>query len=258
MNESGHLVVSQYSPRSFLVFCLSGTIITLISIREVAAVGEVHGVNSAVWVSVIFSMLMRVVSSILMWIVWMSKSRSDRKGKFWLQCCENAYHPLLVLSICVRAITEVLNGQCKSNPSVTHNMHMCNAYQDADSISPAYLVAMMFIPVGAFFMIRDTNLGAIALTWLMSIGTMVFCIARMHSTVLIVTTMAYSFASLIIVYEAKRQNDTVLSLVRALQFAATENEKLFEEARATELRAMIGNVAHDLKTVSNFLILSTQ
>jgi hypothetical protein len=131
---------------------------------------------------------------------------------------------------------------------------MCNGFQDVDTISPAYLAAMMLIPIGAFFLIRATNLAAIALTWLMAVGTMIFCTTYMNSTVLIMTTLAYAFTSLVILYDAKRQNDTVLGLVRALQFAAAENEKLFEEARATELRAMIGNVAHDLKTVRCILV----
>jgi hypothetical protein len=42
----------------------------------------------------------------------------------------------------------------------------------------------------------------------------------------------------------------MLRLVAALQATAEENERLQEENRASELRAMIGNVAHDLKTVS--------
>jgi hypothetical protein len=56
-------------------------------------------------------------------------------------------------------------------------------------------------------------------------------------------------ASLLIFYDTKRQNDDMLKLVAALQITAEENERLQEESRASELRAMIGNVAHDLKTV---------
>jgi hypothetical protein len=50
-------------------------------------------------------------------------------------------------------------------------------------------------------------------------------------------------------YDSKRQSDEMTRLVLALQATVQANERLQEEGRASELRAMIGNVAHDLKTV---------
>jgi hypothetical protein len=108
----------------------------------------------------------------------------------------------------------------------------------------------MAVPLLAYIMIRETSVLSIALSWIMSIVTLTWCAVYMHSRLLGVAIALSVFTQVLIYYDAKRQNDDMICMVAALRAAAAENERLQEEARATELRAMIGNVAHDLKTVS--------
>jgi hypothetical protein len=111
----------------------------------------------------------------------------------------------------------------------------------------------MLMPLLAHFFIRETRVESIATSWLISVGTLIFCAVRMNSQLLVHPIIIYICGSLAIYYDTKRQNDDMLRLVAALQATAKEVERLQEETRAFELRAMIGNVAHDLKTVSIFL-----
>jgi hypothetical protein len=61
--------------------------------------------------------------------------------------------------------------------------------------------------------------------------------------------MSYLFATSVVLYDGRRQLMEIYSLISKLQETLAENERLAVEAQALELRAMIGNVAHDLKTV---------
>ena len=59
----------------------------------------------------------------------------------------------------------------------------------------------------------------------------------------------------LIYYESDRRSRAMYLLVRKLQFTISENERLAQAREANEMRAMIGNVAHDLKTVRKHIIV---
>ena len=61
----------------------------------------------------------------------------------------------------------------------------------------------------------------------------------------------YVYASLLLYMDTRRRIRKTNELVNRLQATLAENETLAVEAQAIELRAMIGNIAHDLKSVSN-------
>jgi CheY-like chemotaxis protein/signal transduction histidine kinase len=111
----------------------------------------------------------------------------------------------------------------------------------------------MILPLMAYIIIRETGVASLAVSWLISTATLTWCAAYMQSRLLVPTIGLCVFSQAVIYYDAKRQYDDLSCLVSALRSTVAENERLQEEARATELRAMIGNVAHDLKTVRLFL-----
>jgi hypothetical protein len=63
--------------------------------------------------------------------------------------------------------------------------------------------------------------------------------------------LAYALCSGTLLYDNHHHNQATFALVTKLEDALEENERLAVEAQALELRAMIGNIAHDLKTVSD-------
>jgi hypothetical protein len=62
--------------------------------------------------------------------------------------------------------------------------------------------------------------------------------------------LCYICFCLFMIYEYKRQNLSKFLLAQNLQLAIEENERMSDELHANEMSHMIGNVAHDLKTVS--------
>ena len=56
----------------------------------------------------------------------------------------------------------------------------------------------------------------------------------------------------VLMNEIRRQNIELFKLTESLHQTLEDNEKMVEELRLNEMKMMIGNVAHDLKTVCSF------
>jgi signal transduction histidine kinase/CheY-like chemotaxis protein len=112
------------------------------------------------------------------------------------------------------------------------------------------LAALKLYPIMTSFMMSDASPFAVVSSWLISLATMMWASVYLQSWDQFYMTIGYIFASVALAYNNDSQNRAVFQLIVRLQNALAENERLQEEARAEELRAMIGNVAHDLKTVS--------
>ncbi len=157
----------------------------------------------------------------------------------------------MVASVSIRTILEVATGQCDDKISSYHDPFPCNQFQTVKIIAPTNFLVLMFLPLLAFFLIRETYLESVAISWLITIGTIAWCSLYMSSETMLVSIFIYAYTSLLILYDSDRQNTDMMRVINRLRFTMAENEKLQVEVQATELRAMIGNVAHDLKTVSS-------
>jgi hypothetical protein len=105
------------------------------------------------------------------------------------------------------------------------------------------------IPLILFFVLRDTHYAAIWATWFISCATQLLFCMRHKSVDSYMSLLMYALVLGSTSYETMRHSNGMQALIDRLQEALAENERLAVEAQALELRAMIGNVAHDLKTV---------
>eukprot|EP01039_Chlorochromonas_danica_P005324 gene5324-biopygen2639 len=83
----------------------------------------------------------------------------------------------------------------------------------------------------------------------MSLLTLVFCIVFSSAIASIMSLVIYSMASITTLVLAKRLNLFLFFCGQQLQATLAAREKAVDEANASEMRHMIANVAHDLKTV---------
>jgi signal transduction histidine kinase len=248
------LTVYQYSHRSFLIFCFGATYYVGYIIVWLVRSVPYLGTDSPEWAVGFVAAVLRFLAVVFMWVIWAYKSNcNSHHVRLLLRWLESAYHPLFALSLALRVGTEVVVGQCSTTFVISEYETACNDFQNVNSVRPNYIVTLMVIPLLAYFLIRDTRAESILISWWIAVGTLIFCSVYMKSQVLIYPITTYVFSSLMIFYDANRQNNDMLKLVTALQATAEEVERLQEKSRATELRAMIGNVAHDLKTVRNVL-----
>lgn len=85
------------------------------------------------------------------------------------------------------------------------------------------------------------------------IFTGIFCMSVLNfnnfSYISVASVFFYMTMCLCICYEYRRQSVAKFLLSENLVLALKENERMAEENHATEMRHMIANVAHDLKTV---------
>jgi len=122
---------------------------------------------------------------------------------------------------------------------------------DLFQFSPIYFAqfGLQVYPLLIFFLLRDTQPVAVLLSWIIAVLTMFWCCIYSHSIGAFISVTLYTVVSATLFFEHHRQNKAMFALVTELKETLGENERLAVEAQATELRAMIGNVAHDLKTV---------
>lgn len=251
MTNSSIIQASQYSPWSFLLFAVAVSAFAYDSIHEQVNLGTEYTLTSS-WILGFFNCFSRTVGALFIWVIWFLKV-PPKNGKVqvpWLYVFQNSYPILLVLSLALRTISEVANGQCYGNIQDVQILYPCNNFQEQKIIPPSNLLMLMFLPLVSFFLIRETRPESIAIAWIISLGTIIGCSIYMWSEQLLVPIFVYIFASLLMFYDSDRQNNDMLRIITALRTTLIENEKLQVEAQAIELRAMIGNVAHDLKTVS--------
>ena len=154
-----------------------------------------------------------------------------------LQIAQAVYPVLMSVALSCNVCSDLLAGSCSSLIGGNHFF----AYS---------MVGTKFYPIVSYFLIRDTRVESLALSWLIGIVTLLFCAISLRSLDMCIALLSYVFASSLIVYDSHRQNADIFALVAKLQDTLAHNEELAVAAQATELRAMIGNVAHDLKTVS--------
>lgn len=105
----------------------------------------------------------------------------------------------------------------------------------------------------AFFVVRDTPPDAFMIAWMVGIVTTFACCMQARDKEQTIDLALYILTTLIIFRDSFQRNKMMRDTVTKLENTLRENEKLAVEAQAIELRAMIGNVAHDLKTV-RFLV----
>ena len=104
-----------------------------------------------------------------------------------------------------------------------------------------------------FFVMRDTPIRAIIYAWGMGVLVNLTCCVYAKDNDQLAVLLLYAVASFLIFSDVLKQNKTMTEMITKLQNTLKENEELAVEAQALELRAMIGNVAHDLKTVIFFI-----
>ena len=107
----------------------------------------------------------------------------------------------------------------------------------------------MLNPMLTFFLLRDTYSAAIFFSWVVAVVILYTFAIVLGSADIAITTTVYVFVSTLIYFDTTHQRSERREVLARLQSALIENGRLAEVEEAKELRAMMGNMAHDLKTV---------
>jgi predicted membrane protein len=156
-------------------------------------------------------------------------------------------------------VTYILNGHCSSsgprNKFLNGNPQNdlpyssgCNTALEFQ-ISEGYLALLLVCPTLLSMIVKSVKSETVFFSWVLTVLSLVgmFYQFDLHESVL--AFVAIAFISFLQLFEFQRQKISMYFLSQKLRGIQTENERLEKDSRNNELKHLIGNVAHDLKTV---------
>lgn len=144
-------------------------------------------------------------------------------------------------------IMRVAEGQCKE--TISFNNFACNPNHDRAGLPTESVISVMLFPLAFCIAFRGTSFGIQIITWLISLIFIFTTTIYVNILPNIPYIIIYAPISLFLIYESERQNKLIFLIAGRLSELLEENERLADETHANELRHMLGNVAHDLRTV---------
>lgn len=234
---------SQYSSRAFFIILVGNTCLNLATFQDD---GD-YTLNHSNYGDLVQAVLRYIVLALPLYI-WMAKvDLSDEEYSVDKNYASNdssmfipwaqAAHPVLLSCLLALKVFRDSPG-----PEVLASEW---------SQFPSY--GLLLLPMVTFFLLRDTKWEALLLTWGIALAVLVILCVRGQSSDMVYSFMTYTAVTGFLFLDATRQQKKMFLLMSKLQETLKVNEQLAVDAQALELRAMIGNVAHDLKTVSSNL-----
>jgi hypothetical protein len=180
----------------------------------------------------------------------------------WLPSCVSLLSVLSTLRFGLHLIWYASLDACASPPALTPSIPACSP---SGMSLPSDRVAIMFLmPLLVLVFMPGMQFGASVLSWL--IGCVCMCIAYalkgvfvdsynalnafffLYALLKIDTVMWTAFVLYRSAVHNTARSAAAASRARQLEVALTDAEKKTLESNSAELRALMGNVAHDLKT----------
>lgn len=142
------------------------------------------------------------------------------------------------------------NGKCTNTGAFG-----CN-YSGVEGKMPEDIVfASAILPLFLSCAVKSASWSAILLTYFIGVFASVFTVLYYNLQIWWMPMLLFEVGLLMVLCDQRRQSVQVFLLTESQTALLIQIEKMTEEAHAKELRSMIANVAHDLKTVSHIAAL---
>eukprot|EP01032_Pedospumella_encystans_P022472 gene22472-25460_t len=255
-------MANQYSSNIFLLYTIGSTIYGVWMLYTFLAVVVPREISAPMVYFAVLGPLLRIVGVTVQWLIWERKREGVSQVQQEMMRVEidnrigfmQAMYPIIMsAAVGARLILSLLVGSCsKSSLDPVHTL--CNNYSDQGGISLSLTIELMFIPIVTFCLLRDTRFEALLASWFINGAILISYGVILSSADITVAIILYLFFSTLIYADSQSRLVKTSGLVNRLQDSLAENERLAVEAQAIELRAMIGNIAHDLKSpLTSFL-----
>ena len=168
-------------------------------------------------------------------------------------------------------LARVLKGQCLAGTTIWQQQ-TCNPYANSGGLPTELVYPLYLMPLLAQLVLRCVSIRLLTMSYLLVFGVVAFCLFYSKSTDYFVLINSVFFMNLTfevtriqrvkyvemlkvqtqqkIVLAQIKQEQVMQEVVRAqeLLLHRAEDQKLLKESEAVQLRSLMGNVAHDLKT----------
>lgn len=172
------------------------------------------------------------------------------RTKSWKEVSDRVQCILYLLLVTVMGLVMIRRtwtGEC-SNSGYWY-IWTCNPSAASHGLPVDSIVILSAIPVLFSCVMRETRVTLTLLAWSMTMFCLIVCCVLVHSTSSYIVVLFYGIASSIVMFDSYKQYLLLYLLSRQLKKTIETNQRLADQNKATELRHMIANVAHDLKTV---------
>jgi hypothetical protein len=131
----------------------------------------------------------------------------------------------------------------------------CNSEHMVNALPQEHLFVLMVTPVLCAVVFRSVRWECICLLWTLAIAFTVLCIVYFEAYHSIPCLLLYVVFSLAILCENQKHSLHVFYVAQTLKAMIVATEHQSNSDHESEMRSMMGNVAHDLKTVSSLHLL---
>jgi signal transduction histidine kinase/AmiR/NasT family two-component response regulator len=161
---------------------------------------------------------------------------------------------------CLILVGRVQAGQCPPDTSIWDSQR-CNPFADAGSFPQEQMIVVTAFPIICQALVKGITLQAVAVQYVFILTATLYCIIHVQGKYEIWTVL-YSILFWNIAFEfeyrmrtvfkqykfAKESKDREKKIAVEMAEMAAENEIRLAEAEKQQLKSLLGNVAHDLKT----------
>ncbi len=158
---------------------------------------------------------------------------------------ENFYAVSTCATIGMSMLARVLTGQCEGS-----HVWSCNAEHQARALPQEHVLILMLCPLVFSVVFRAINWENVCLSWLIVVGFCLLCILSSEAYQSLPLLGLYVVISAFVLYENQKQRLSEYFVSERLKVSVAEAELQAHSSHEQEMKRMMGNVAHDLKTVS--------
>lgn len=157
---------------------------------------------------------------------------------------ENFYAVSACLSIGMSLLARVIRGRCEDG-----RMWSCNAEDRALSLPQEHIFILMLCPLLFSVVFRVVKWESICISWVLVVAFSVMCIVVSEAFQSIPLLFLYIITSSFMLCENQKQRLHEYFANERLKVCVSNAENQVNTEREQELKRMVGNLAHDLKTV---------
>eukprot|EP01031_Cornospumella_fuschlensis_P025063 gene25063-30272_t len=161
---------------------------------------------------------------------------------------------VFILRLFLRAFT----GKChddNSSPSPFAERLNCNPNTDSSNLPKESILGLMLLPLLFSLTMREISVKVVLICWLaVVLAVLIAVVGVAKDDTYVAMIIVYILPSLAMIFENYRYNKSLFLVTLRLRNTLKERDENADQVHATEMRHMIANVAHDLKTpLTSFL-----
>lgn len=260
-----HINQSRSHWKQCLFNIITNTYTTIVISGVVESFRSSTAITLGNYICLAFLLVAYLLVNILGWFVYYDLLR-QRKAKTLKSVLEmlptqkSLIKALYLFSLTAFTIIDFLGrifiGQCyNSNRDLSR---LCDPNQRIGGLPGNALVFLIIASIVPASILRETRISLILLNWILAMVSYVTGTVYAESYTLLLGCLAYVLIGALVIFDTMHLNFEMFASIRELKSALEENERMAATDRATEMRHMIANIAHDLKTVRLPTILKQQ